>query len=311
MRILFVDTAHPFLKESLEKAGHICYFDEELNRSKALELLPEFDGAVIRSRFKFDREMLDVCLNLKFIARVGAGMENIDVAYAESKGIRCLHAPEGNRNAVAEQALGMLLNMMNNIQRANDEVRKGIWIREGNRGYELDGKTVGIIGLGNTGNAFAQKLKGFDVRILAFDPFVSSCDNQQIELVDMKEIFEHCDVVSLHVPLTDATRNLVNATWLKQFQKPIWLLNTARGKCLNTNDLLDAIDAGKVISAGLDVLEFESLSFEHMEAAPEVIQRLMAEPRVLLTPHIAGWTHESNLKMAQVLFRKIQMLIEK
>jgi D-3-phosphoglycerate dehydrogenase / 2-oxoglutarate reductase len=309
MRILFADTAHPFLKESLEKAGHSCYYSEELNRSKALEILPEFDGAVIRSRFKFDAEMLNACSKLKFIVRVGAGMENIDVPYAESKGICCLNAPEGNRNAVAEQALGMLLNMMNNIQRADDEVRKGIWIREGNRGYELDGRTVGIIGFGNTGKAFAQKLKGFNVRILAFDPFVSSCDNQQVELVDMKEIFEHCDVVSLHIPLTDETRNLVNQAWLNKFQKPIWLLNTARGKCLNTSDLLDAIDAGKVIGAGLDVLEFESLSFEHMETAPEVVQRLMAEPRVLLTPHIAGWTHESNRKMAEVLLRKILEVI--
>ena len=159
MRILFADTAHPSLKEALENAGYTCIYDENLTREKALQIMPEFDGVVIRSRFKFDAEMLDSGINLKFIARVGAGMENIDVEYAQYKGIACLHAPEGNRNAVAEQALGMLLNMMNNIQRANNEVRRGVWIREGNRGYELDGKTVGIIGLGNTGNAFAKKLK--------------------------------------------------------------------------------------------------------------------------------------------------------
>jgi len=306
MRILFADTAHPSLKESLENAGHICFYDENLNRELALQIMHEYDGVVIRSRFKFDVEMLNAASNLKFIARVGAGMENIDVKYAQSKGIACLNAPEGNRNAVAEQALGMLLNMMNNIQRANDEVRQGSWIREGNRGYELDGKTVGIIGLGNTGNSFAKKLRGFDVQILAYDPFVSNSDNEKVELVDMNELFEYCDVVSLHIPLSDSTLNLVNAEWLSKFKKPIWILNTSRGKCLNTSDLLDAIDAGKVLGAGLDVLEFETLSFEHMDAAPMVIQRLMANPNVLLTPHIAGWTYESNRKMAEVLFWKIQ-----
>lgn len=309
MRILFADTAHPSLKESLENEGHLCFYDESLNRERALRILHEYDGVVIRSRFKFDREMLYAASNLKFIARVGAGMENIDTSYAKSLGIACLNAPEGNRNAVSEHALGMLLSIMNNIQRANNEVRQGTWIREGNRGYELDGKTVGIIGLGNTGSAFAKKLRGFDVRILAYDPFVSSSDNEQVELHDMNALYEYCDVVSLHVPLSDSTRNLVNIDWLSKFKKPIWILNTSRGKCLNTRDLLDAIDEGKVLGAGLDVLEFETLSFEHMEAAPELIQRLMANSNVLLTPHIAGWTHESNRKMAEILFRKIQNLI--
>ncbi len=308
MKILFADTAHPHLKGSLELSGFICDDLIESDLEKIKVIIKAYDGVVIRSKFKFDKEMLDATENLRFIARVGAGMENIDVAYAESKGIKCLHAPEGNRNAVAEQALGMLLNLMNNIRKADEEVRRGEWIREGNRGVELEGKTVGLIGFGNTGSSMARKLSGFDVKILAYDPHLSELENPQVELVSMDEIHQNCDVISLHVPLTEETRYMVNKDWLSRFKKPIWLINTARGKCLKTLDLLDAIDAGKVLGAGLDVLEFESLSFENLDASPELITRLRQHPKLLLTPHIAGWTHESNIKLADVLYTKIMAL---
>jgi D-3-phosphoglycerate dehydrogenase / 2-oxoglutarate reductase len=308
MKILFADTAHPHLKGSLELSGFICDDLIESDLEKIKVIIKAYDGVVIRSKFKFDKEMLDATENLRFIARVGAGMENIDVSYAESKGIRCLHAPEGNRNAVAEQALGMLLNLMNNIRKADEEVRRGEWIREGNRGVELEGKTLGLIGFGNTGSSMARKLSGFDVKILAYDPHLSEIENPQVELVSMDEIHQNCDVISLHVPLTEETRYMVNKDWLSRFKKPIWLINTARGKCLKTLDLLDAIDAGKVLGAGLDVLEFESLSFENLDASPELISRLRQHPKLLLTPHIAGWTHESNIKLADVLYTKIMAL---
>ncbi len=304
MKILFADSAHPLLSELLEKQGFQC--DHlELNRQQALEILPHYDAVVIRSRFLFDREMLDAGARLKCIGRVGAGLENIDVAYAQSKGVMCVNAPEGNRNAVAEQVLGMLLMLMNNLRRADIEVRQGVWRREANRGYEIEGKTIGIIGLGNNGSAFARVLRGFDAQILAYDPYIESTDLSHVRLVDMAAIFEHADIVSLHIPLSEETRYLVNKQWLSSFAKPIWLANAARGKCLNTSDLLDAIDSGKVRGAALDVLEFESLSFEQADTHSEVVQRLMAHERVVLSPHIAGWTHESNQKMAQILATKM------
>ena len=304
MKILFADSAHPLLSELLEEQGFQCdHLD--LDRHQALEILAQYDAVVIRSRFLFDREMLDAGTRLKCIGRVGAGMENIDVSYAESKGIACLNAPEGNRNAVAEQVLGMLLMLMNNLRRADAEVRQGIWRREANRGYEIEGKTVGIIGLGNNGSAFARVLRGFEAKVLAYDPYIQSTQLEHVELVEMKTIFEQADIVSLHVPLSEETRYLVNKDWLSRFSKPIWLANAARGKCLNTVDLLDALDSGKVWGAALDVLEFETLSFEQADTQSAVLQRLIQHEKVVLSPHIAGWTHESNLKMARILATKM------
>ncbi|MCB0819250.1 MAG: hydroxyacid dehydrogenase [Bacteroidetes bacterium] len=305
MKILFADTAHAALKKGLQAAGFMCSDLDSDYAGPIAEALKGYDGVVIRSRFKFDRELLEQLSGLKFIARVGAGMENIDVTFAESQGIVCLHAPEGNRNAVAEHALGMLLAMLNHLCRANREVREGKWIREGNRGEELEGKTVGIIGFGNTGSSFARKLKGFDVKILAHDPYVKQVDNADVELVDMSRIFAEADVVSLHVPLTPETHSLVNSKWLSSFHKPFRLINTARGKCLVTQDLIASIESGQVISAALDVLEFESLSFEHFELHQDLLEKLKNEERLLLSPHIAGWTIQSNIKMAEILVQKI------
>ncbi|MFN4123412.1 MAG: NAD(P)-dependent oxidoreductase [Flavobacteriales bacterium] len=306
MRILFADTAHPWLKEQLEYTGFECYYDENLIREQALHIIGNFDGLIIRSRFKTDREMIDAALpRLKFIARVGAGMENIDVDYATTKGIACLHAPEGNRNAVAEQALAMLLLLMNNLLRADREVRQGIWRREENRGYELYGKTVGIIGFGNTGSEFAKRLAGFDVQVLAHDKYKTNFAHDYVKESSLDEIFQQADVVSLHLPLTEETYYYANAQFFGRFSKPIYFINTSRGKVLETQALVNALQQGKVAGAALDVLEYESLSFEQMTEMPEAFRYLAHSDQVVLSPHIAGWTHESNLKMAQILFHKI------
>ena len=304
MKVLFADSAHPLLSETLVKYGVECH-QPDLTRESAKEILNQYDGVVIRSRFKFDREMLDASKQLKFIARVGAGMENIDVAYAESIGIACLNAPEGNRNAVGEHALGMLLGLLNNMIRADREVRQGQWNREENRGYEIEGKTVAIIGLGNNGSAFAKILQGFDCRVIAYDPFLDKSPLQHVSLCSMEEVFETADIVSLHVPLKDDTHYLVEKSWIDKFHKSFWIINTARGKCLNTADLIDAIQAGKILGAGLDVLEFEALSFEKADTAPPEFQWLTQSDQVVLSPHIAGWTHESNTKMARILASRI------
>jgi D-3-phosphoglycerate dehydrogenase len=305
VKILFADSAHPSLKNKLQELGFQC--DEPgLDRDAVKSLLPRYSVVVIRSRFKFDREMLDAAAgSVRCIARVGAGMENIDAQYAESLGIRCINAPEGNRDAVAEHALAMLLALMNNLCRADREVRQGLWNREGNRGYELNGKTVGIIGLGNNGSAFARVLAGFNCRILAYDPYVEPHPNQPAELHNMETLFSTCEIVSLHVPLNEETLYLANSDWFKRFENPIWLINTARGKCLRTADLIQALESGKVLGAALDVLEFESLSFENADTAPPAFQWLTKSDKVVLSPHIAGWTHESNVKMANILAHRI------
>jgi D-3-phosphoglycerate dehydrogenase len=308
MNILFADTAHPFLEEALTNAGHTCVYHEKLDRKMAMEIMHQFDGVVIRSRFRFDKEMLDSTSNLKFIARVGAGMENIDKDYAESLGIACLNAPEGNCNAVAEQALGMLLALFNNLTRADREVRGGIWKREENRGVELNGKTIAIIGYGHTGSTFAKRLRGFDLKILVVDPYKSGYGNEYVEESTMEEVFEEADIVSLHVPLNNETRYIVNTDFLNRFRKSIYILNTSRGKCLKTADLVDALERGKVLGAALDVMEFETLSFEQLDEIPAPLKALIASDKTVLTPHIAGWTHESNLKMAQILVKKIEVL---
>jgi D-3-phosphoglycerate dehydrogenase len=305
MKILFADTAHPSLKDGLEQAGHSCDDLESFRTETLLSILTKYDGVIIRSRFRFDAELLGKLPHLKFIARVGAGMENIDVGFAESKGIVCFHAPEGNRNAVAEHAMGMLLAMLNHLCRANSEVKAGKWIREANRGEELEGKTIAIIGFGNTGSSLARKLKGFDVNILAFDPYVKDTANSDVRLCSMQEIYDEADIVSLHIPLSEETRAMVNTKWLSGFKKPIRIINTSRGKCLVTADLMLAIEQGRVISAALDVLEFESLSFEHFDLNEELLHKMKSDDRVLLSPHIAGWTKESNSKMAGILLEKI------
>ncbi len=312
-KVLFIDTTHPYLMQSLENMGFECHYFPGYTRDDFKRIAGEYEGIIIRSKIKLDKEFLQEASKLKFIGRVGAGMENIDEAYAEQKGISCLNAPEGNRDAVAEQAVGMLLMLLNNLLKADSEVRKGIWLREENRGIELGGKTVGIIGYGNTGSAFAKKLKGFDVNILAYDKYKTGFGNDPVHEVTLENLFEESDIVSLHVPLTEETTYMVNSTFINRFKKPFFLINTSRGKVVNTADLVAALEKGKVRGACLDVLEYEGLSFENLpqEQLPEPFYKLTAMKNVVLSPHIAGWTHESHYKLAAVLVEKIRKLYEK
>lgn len=312
MKILFIDSNHSLLHETLIKAGHICDLNYSWTKEEIENNIHLYDGVVIRSKIKITKEIIDKAAKLKFIARAGAGMENIDVTYAESKGIKCLHAPEGNKDAVAEQAIGMLLALFNNLFRANQEVREGKWIREANRGVELMGKTVGIIGYGNMGSAFAERLKGFGVNVLVYDKYnpPKADGTDFVKETTLEEIFKNADVLSLHVPLTDETNYLINDTFINKFSKNIYIINTARGKCLNTSDLVKNLKSGKVLGACLDVLEYEMVSFEALDTKqlPEAFQYLIKSDKVVLSPHIAGWTHESNEKIARVLAEKILSL---
>jgi D-3-phosphoglycerate dehydrogenase / 2-oxoglutarate reductase len=305
--ILFIDSVHPLLQKELEAKGFVCHLHYDWTKEKIGEELHNFDGIVIRSRIKLDKKLIDKGTRLKFIARAGAGMENIDVFYAESQEIKCLSSAEGNRDAVGEHALGMLLCLLNNINRADHEVRQGLWIREGNRGTELQGKTVGIIGYGNMGSAFAQRLKGFDCKVFAYDKYKENYSNEFVKESTLKDLFEQTDVLSIHLPLTEETEFMVNLSFLQKFKKYIYFINTSRGKQVVTDDLVACMKSGKVIGACLDVLEYESLSFEGLDKdkLPPSFRYLTESDRVILTPHIAGWTHESNEKISATLARKI------
>jgi D-3-phosphoglycerate dehydrogenase len=312
--ILFIDTVHPYLQEALQQHGFTCVDGYHLSKAEICSDWKAYIGIVIRSRFKIDQEFLNAASGLKFIARAGAGMENIDVSKAISMGVMCLNAPEGNRNAVAEQAMGMLLALNNHLLRADREVREDIWLREENRGWELEGKTIGIIGFGNTGSAFAKKLTGFDAHVLAYDPYlqISPDDFPHVCQSDIIELFDHCDVLSMHVPLTEETRYMVNDDFLNSFKKPIRFINTSRGKVVDTGALVRAMESGRVLGAALDVIEYESVSFENLDNSelPEPMRYLINSDRTVLTPHIAGWTHESHLKISQVLAEKIIRLFQ-
>jgi D-3-phosphoglycerate dehydrogenase / 2-oxoglutarate reductase len=303
-QVIFIDTVHPILHQRLENTGYQCIDATDFSKEQCIASIESAKGIVIRSRFRMDEMFLKNAKSLEFIARSGAGMENIDEAYCESRGIELFNAPEGNRNAVAEHALGMLLNLFRHIKKGDAEVRTGIWDREGNRGVELDGKTVGIIGFGNNGSAFARKLSGFDVQVLAYDKYKKAANLGQVEEASMERIFEEADVVSFHVPQTEETLFWGNADFFNSFAKPIYLLNMSRGKIVKTHDLLDAIDAGKVRGACLDVIEFESSSFSEIDKN-ETLNRLLNHSKVLLSPHIAGWTQESYFLLSDVLADKI------
>ncbi len=306
-RILLADKNHAILQEVLTKAGLECDALWHLSTEELKQKLHEYDGLVIRSKFKLTEAILKTATRLKCIGRVGAGMENIDVNAAQALGITCVSAPEGNRDAVGEHALGMLLMLLNRLKIADAEVRNGTWLRAENRGVELNALTVGIIGYGHMGSAFAQKLKGFGCKILAFDKYKMSFGNEFVSESSLQAIFENADVVSLHVPLTDETNYMVNAEFLSRFKKAIYLINTARGKCVNTSDLTAAIETKKVLGACLDVLEYETTSFETLETKdlPKPFQYLITSDKVILTPHIAGWTHDSNYKMSQLIAERM------
>jgi D-3-phosphoglycerate dehydrogenase len=302
--VIFMDTVHPILWERLQKAGYKCIDATEFDAAQSQKMALFAFGIVIRSRFKLDEHFLGKLTSLKFIARSGAGMENIDVKYCANRGIHLFNAPEGNRNAVAEHALGMLLNLFRHMKNGDLEVRKGIWDREKNRGIEIDGKTIGIIGFGNNGSAFAKKLTGFDVRILAYDKYNKVNALGQVEETNMEQIFQEADVVSFHIPQNEETTYLADNNFFNSFKKPVYIINIARGKIVNTQDLLTAMDQGRVLGACLDVLEFENSSFYKVENNP-ILTSLVNNPKILLSPHVAGWTQESYFLLSDVLADKI------
>ena len=309
IKILHIDSNHPLLWEQLEQAGFQNETDFNSTKLEVETKIENYHGIVIRSRFKIDKTFLDKATNLKFIARVGAGLESIDCDYAIANGIHLIAAPEGNANAVGEHALGMLLALFNNLNIANNEIKSGQWKREANRGHELEGKTVGIIGYGNMGKSFAKKLSGFDVKVLCYDilPNVGDANATQVSLAELRE---QTDVLSLHTPLTPETDKMVNKDFISTFKKPFWLINTARGNSVVTDDLVEALQSGKIKGAGLDVLEYEKLSFETLFEGekPKAFEYLLQAKNILLTPHIAGWTFESHQKLAQTIADKIKSL---
>jgi len=359
-KILFIDSTHPILPEMLKQHGFEVDYFPELKKSDYLTLLPDYFGIIIRSKFRLDKDFLKHATNLKFIGRQGAGMENIDLIYAASRGVLCLNSPEGNRDALGEHALGMLISLFNHFRAADQQVRQGVWDREGNRGLEIKGKTIGIIGYGNMGSAFAQRLKGFECRIIAYDKYKSGFGNEWVEEVSMHELLTLADVVSLHIPLTEETTYLVDKDFINSFSKSFYLINTARGKNVKTADLVEALQSGKIVGACLDVLEYEDMNFEGMMSVdkpsfdsaqddndsaqddndsaqddndsaqddndsaqddnlaqspsrhfaqsplrPIALTTLLSCENVLLTPHIAGFSAESKIKLAQILGEKI------
>ncbi|MFH7016023.1 2-hydroxyacid dehydrogenase [Flavobacterium sp. FlaQc-47] len=310
IKILHIDSNHPILWQQLEDAGFENHADFKSSKEEIEAKIQDYNGIVIRSRFKIDKTFLDKATNLKFIARVGAGLESIDCDYAQAKGIHLIAAPEGNRNAVAEHSLGVILSLFNNLNLADAEIKSGQWNRESNRGHELDGKTVGIIGYGNMGKAFAKKLRGFDVEVL-FHDIVENIGDENARQVSLPELQQKADVLSLHLPWTPETDKMINSAFINAFTKQFWIINTSRGKNIVTADLVEAMKSKKILGAGLDVLEYEKLSFENLfqdKNTPAAFQYLLEAKNVLLTPHIAGWTFESHERLAQVIVNKIKLI---
>ncbi len=308
MKVLHLDTNHPLLLNQLSKLGFTNYEDYTSSKKQVETKIHLYDGIIIRSRFSIDKAFLNKATNLKFIGRVGAGLENIDCDDAASRNIELIAAPEGNRNAVGEHSLAMLLSLFNKLNKADKEVRSGAWLREENRGIELDGKTIGLIGYGNMGKSFAKKLRGFDVNVLCYDikPKVSDENCKQVSL---SELQDRVDVLSLHTPQNELTKNIINTNFINGFKKNFWLINTARGTSVVTKDLVESLKSGKILGAGLDVLEYEKSSFENLfsdDKMPKAFKYLINSKNVILSPHIAGWTIESREKLAQTIVDKIK-----
>lgn len=305
-KILAIDSNHECLNNGLRDAGFIVDEDYQSPKEEIEKIIDQYDGMIVRSRFPIDRSFLAKASNLKFIGRVGAGLENIDEDYAAERGIVLFNSPEGNRDSVGEHAVGMLLMLMHHLRRADLEVRNGIWKREENRGDELMGKTVGIIGYGNMGNAFAKRLQGFGVEVICYD-ILPDKGNEFATQVTLEEFFNRAQVVSLHTPQTAETTKMINAEFINQFKKPFYFVNTARGKSVVTKDLVDAMKVGKILGVALDVLEFEKSSFERLVVSdlPEEFQYLIQADNAVLAPHIAGWTHQSKIKLAEFIRDKI------
>jgi len=307
MKILHLDSNHPVLAEKLEKAGFKNEFDYATAKAELENKIEDYDGIIVRSRFPIDAHFLKKATRLKFIGRIGAGLENIDLVTANQLNISCFNAPEGNRNAVGEHALGMILNLFNKLTTAHREVQQGSWKREENRGLELEGKTIGLIGYGNMGKSLAKKLSGFDCKVICYDIKDNVGDTYATQ-VSFEELQQQTDVLSLHTPQTPLTIGMVNRDFIASFKKPFYLINTARGKSVITEDLVDALENEKILGAGLDVLEYEKSSFETLfreRDMPKAFKKLINMEQILLSPHVAGWTVESKYKLADVIANKI------
>ncbi|NNC95449.1 MAG: hydroxyacid dehydrogenase [Chitinophagales bacterium] len=298
---------HPVMDERLKKMGYEVDAIRDIDKERLADTIADYVGIIISSSTIMDKSMIDKASKLKFIARAGSGMEIVDIEYAETKNIRCLSSPEGNCDAVAEHAIAMLLALFNRLIIVDKELSQKIWLREENRGEALEGKTVSIIGFGHTGAAFAQRLEGFKCKVIAYDKYKSAFSSDHVTEVSMDEVFERSDIVSLHLPLTKETTFLVNNAWLSNFSKDIYIVNTARGKIVNTADMLSGLDSGHVKGACLDVLENETPS-SWTTAEKAVFERLIQCENVVITPHIAGWTALSKLRLAEVLADKIELI---
>lgn len=306
-KVLITDDLHSLLKEGLIADGFEVDDRPDIAPEQVLAIINDYTGLVINSKVYAGAELLGNASKLKFVCRAGSGLEVIDLPFAAAHNIAAFNSPEGNRNAVGEQSLGMLLALLNNIVIADGETKNNQWLREKNRGEELSGKTVGLIAYGNTGAAFAKLLRGFDVQILAYDKYLKGFGNEHVKESSLQEIFDNADVLSLHLPLTAETQYMVNYSFLSSFKKPYWFINTSRGKVLRTADMLRAVEEGKIKGAALDVLENEKLS-SYTKEEQELYNRIAANQNIILTPHIAGWTHESKRKIAETLLQKIRNL---
>ena len=304
MKILLLDKNHPLITEQLSEKGFVLEEDFSSSYEQILEKIHLYEGVIIRSRIPLDAHFLEKAKNLKFIARVGAGMENIDIAKAQKLGIKLINSPEGNKDAVAEHVIGTLLVLMNRLFISSNEVKKGIWLREENRGEEILGKTFGIIGYGNMGKAVAKRLSGFGCKTIFYDIKPNLSDEFATQ-VSLQELQENADILSLHTPLTEDTLYMIDEEFISKMKKNFYFINTARGKNLKTSALVNALKSGKIKGACLDVLEYEKTSFENLETKNEDLEYLLNSEKAIITPHIAGWTHESKIKLAQVIVDKI------
>lgn len=306
MKILIVDDIHEVLLRKFDDLAISYSYQPDIDRIEAEKIIPDFQGLIIRSKFQVDRNFIDINPHLKFIGRAGAGMDNIDEIYAESKGIILLPANEGNRDAVGEHMIGMLLSLMNNLNRADREIRDGLWQREANRGYELMGRTVALIGYGHNGQAMAQKLSGFGVKVIAYDKYKTGFSDKYVTEVSMEEVVKQADILSFHIPLTQETKGMVDDEYLFHFRKPIFFLLGARGGIVHVPSVLKYIDQGKILGAAFDVLPVEKFP---VLAQQDWYQDLIARDNVILSPHVAGWTFESYYKLSDILADKVIRLL--
>jgi D-3-phosphoglycerate dehydrogenase len=307
MKVLFIDDTHPILYSIFEEKEWEVIVKNKASKEELASELHLYQGIIVRSRFILDKEFIEKGTNLKFIGRPGAGLENIDIEFAKKQGIKVFRSPEGNRDSVAEHGIGMILSLFNKLQKCNTEVKNGIWDRLSNRGEELMGKTVGLIGYGVMGKAMAQRLSGFGVTCITYDKYLTNYGDKNAKAVSLEELYERSEVVSLHTPLTEETKGMINEDYLSKFKNPIYFLNTARGQSVVLNDLVKLLKNGEILGACLDVLEYEKTSFESMfnENKTEAFEYLANAKNVILSPHVAGWTHQSNVKIAQFLGEKI------